>query len=173
MEIGWNCTDRYRCEQCDVLHSAYVKYVYLNLMCFLNMYFSVPISVVLWVTGQAMEWKVNPALNRAGSQMKCLIAKVHRSQPMEPEVPSVVKSPQFMPCICLFCPGVWCACHWLGISASPSNSKHFHLSRFITACVFYFSSSGSLCSEYFVALLFHYCCEGGEDAGWTLPASLE
>lgn len=34
-----------------------------------------PISVILWVTGQAVEQEVNPALDKADSQMKCLIAK--------------------------------------------------------------------------------------------------
>lgn len=79
---------------------------FLYLMCFLNMCFWVPISVVLWVTDQAMEQEVNPALDIVDSQMKCLIAKVHRSKAVEPEVSSVVKSLQFMSCICLSLP--WC-----------------------------------------------------------------
>lgn len=88
------------CEHCGVLHSAYVKYVCLDLKCFLNTCFWVPIPVALQVTGQAMEQKVNPALDITDSQMKCLITKVHRSKAVEPEVSSVVKSLQFMSCIC-------------------------------------------------------------------------
>lgn len=78
----------------------------LDVMCFLSTHFWAPISVVLCVTGQAMEQEVNPALNITDSQMKCLIAKVHRSRAVEPEVSSVVKSLQFVSCICLSLP--WC-----------------------------------------------------------------
>lgn len=42
-----------------------------------------PISVILWVTGQAVEQEVNPALDKADSQMKYLIAKVQRSKAVE------------------------------------------------------------------------------------------
>lgn len=61
---------------------------------------------MLWVTGQAVEQEVNPALDKADSQMKCLIAKVQRSKAVEPENYSVVKSLQFMSCTCLSLP--WC-----------------------------------------------------------------
>lgn len=47
---------------------------------------------------------VNSALDIADSQMKSLIAKVHRSKAVEPEVSSVVKSLQFMSSICFSLP---------------------------------------------------------------------
>lgn len=78
----------------------------ISIGCFLNMHFWMPISAVLWVIAQAVEQEVNPALDIADSQMKGLIAKVHRSKAVEPEVSFVVKSLQFMSCICLSLP--WC-----------------------------------------------------------------
>lgn len=116
------------------------------------MRFRVPISVVLWVTGQAMEQEVNPALDIADSQMKCLIAKVHRSKAVEAEVSSVVKSLQFMSCICLSLP--WClvrvALTWqLSISLRQQTFSPVKVYNCMCLLIFLFRLSLGILQPYF------------------------
>lgn len=144
-----------------------------DVMCFLSTHFWAPISVVLCVTGQAMEQEVNPALDITDSQMKCLIAKVHRSRAVEPEVSSVVKSLQFVSCICLSLP--WClvcvALTWhLSVSLWQQTISPVKVYNCICLLIFLFrlSQLWVFCGLILSPLLWR-----GQGAGWILSASLE